>query len=216
MLAAINIQDLTRRIRSVADVKGDFHTDEEIKDRIKEVYDNLYFKIVELNEGTYVKQVLSDPVSPGSNEVPLPSDFYRMRNVELKRGDYYRHLQQTSYHGASLASGILIDYWYWGPDSNWKYLIFSDHIKIFPKSNVSGNQFRLTYTSDPDFENNPDLQKGFENYLIYQVAYLLGVIQQNPVPEIGSMAQGYMRSVMEWASSRDSSTQVVQEVEGYF
>lgn len=220
MLRSLDIAKITSSAKALADLQkgSQFQTDAEIEDRIKEVFDHLYLKIADENQGFYQAEVIIN--SDDQARLMFPDDMYKIRQIDYQSGgEFWYALRRSHLPEAAEAEGInLLSYYYGGYiPAGTIYVLFPTYAQLYPRDYAKGKPYRLTYAKDPnvllsDPENK--LPAGMEHYLAYQVAYLLGVIQQNPNQELGQMAQGYMKSCLEWASQRDTSPQCVQDVDG--
>ena len=212
MLRSIDIPSLITQIRSRADLKGTaFNTDEEIQDLISDVFSELYNGLIELNEGYFLKT--SDILTPENrNELPLPNDFYKLKLLNQVLDENTRiPIQRRSLREVSQYSGFVYFHYEYGR-SPYGYVLFSRMLKLYPVDSVSDYKFEMEYYPETPELAEAEMEKTFENYLKYQVAWLTGVIQQNPNPDLEKMAMKFRSSIMQWASMRDDSLKVIRNI----
>ena len=200
---------LISRIRQLADKRGSqYLNDPEITALIKDTFDLLFMELVEANEGYFVKE--TDPITPiNDNQLPLPDDLYKIRLVKNTTCDRVID-EKTLREVQGLDSNF---YAYYGTNTNYGYVLFSNHIRVFPKDSTRGSKFQIVYARDPLSLANETLQKGWEKFLIYKVAYTIGAIEDNPKVALADLAKQWEEKIKEFAAERDSSPKQVVDLE---
>ena len=214
MLELLDVDRLIARVRSLSDIKASgFNTDAEIRELLKESLDELVCSLVERNEGYFLKRT-EDLTPTNKNQIMYPADLYKVRLLEQSfGGDHYEPVPLKTLAELSGISSYTLFYGYYGPRV-YGYSNFEDHVKVWPEDGVSGLKFRLNYTRSPLALTTEKLQSSWQNYLSYQVAYLITTIEHDPNMGLKDMADKWRNMIQNWASQRDSSPKVIAEISG--
>ena len=209
MFASLNLPKLINKVRLLSDKRGSqFVTDQEITDLLGDSFDLLYLKLIDLNEGYYTKQ--TEELSPtNGNELQLPLDMYKLRLVKNVSCD--RVLPEKTLREVEGINGNWYDWL--SVSSQYGYVLFPNHIRIYPKESAGGSKYQLTYARDTLDIESESIQKGWEKYLSYKTAYTVTAIEDNPRVSLLDLAKEWQDKVIEFAAVRDSSPKTVVDVE---
>ena len=212
MLRSIDLPSLIKEIKSLSDQKGsEFQNNEEITNRIDDVFSELYNGLIELNEGFFLET--SEVLTPENrNELPFPANFYKLKLLNQYIDEENKiPIQRRSLREVSQYSGNIYYYENYYPCA-YGYVLFSKMLKLYPIDSVSSYKFQMEYYPEAPDIQEAEMEKTFEKYLKYQTAWLIGMIAQNPNAELEKMAMKFRSSIMQWASNRDDSLQMIQNV----
>ena len=210
MLSQINFTELTQKIRSLSDlVDSEFQTDEDIKDKIEDCFSELYNDILMQKTGFFLKEV-DDLEVVEENKIVFPTDLYKIRLLEQKYSDtYYRPLKKRTLEEVSAISAPYFyeDIYY---PSIYGYVLFDDHLKVYPKDGASSFRFKLSYGTDIDLNTHP-IRDEIIRYLKYQSAYICTVVAQNPNDRLAQLASGWRLGILKWYSDRDETKRGIKD-----
>ena len=211
MFKSLDIPKIRDKVRLLSDKRNsDFMNDNEIDSLIDDTFQLLYLKLVQANENYYL--IESEDMNPvNKNEIPLPDDLYKLRMVKREDGFSHAVKEVTLQEVSSLDSS----YWdsYWQIPTAYGYVLFSDKIKIYPTNSVSGMTFKLFYARDPMATQNEKMQVGWENFLSYKTAYLIGVTEENPRADLADTALEWQNEIKKFASERNTGIRTVTDLE---
>ena len=211
-------KDLIPEIRIYSDLRNNsFLTDEEIVNIIDRVCEKLYKSACQLKSGIYLREI--DDLVPVDAKILLPDDFFMLRLLEQKyaQNNYFPLKERSLAEASSLDDHFSVNYY--GPVM-WGFVMFDDHIRIYPHDSANAVRYRLHYSKEIDF-NDAKIRDSFNSYLIFQTAYLAGVIQQNPNDRLKIEADDWEKKIMGWLSVRNSSPKTIKDTysaynRGYF
>ena len=213
MLRQVDFPNLIKGIKTLADRReSNFLNDDEIKEIINETFLELYNDILNLRTGYFLKTVDDVTVSNG-NEVHFPVDFYKVVLLEQKFGpDHYIPLSEKTLEEVSQVSNTYFSGYF---NSVYGYVLYDDHLKLFPEEGVEGFKFRLNYGRDLNLDSDL-IRNEFIKYLKYQVAYIYSAITQNPNAGLLQIAQSWRNGIIKWASMRDFSPKQIKDFESAY
>ena len=215
MFASLSVSALITRARTLSDKRGSqFMNDTEIEALIQDSFDMLFMELVEAREGYFTTQ--TEPAIPtNKNQIAFPADLYKVRLVEKAEGDNCNYpLRERTLREVSGVTGAYFDYSSYSSTIPFGYVIFNNHLKLYPADGVAGTKFRLTYARDPLAVGNEKLQKGWEKYLAYKTAYTMTCIEDNPRVSLGDLAKEWQDKIKDWASQRDTGPRTVTDLDG--
>ena len=212
MLEILNVPNIIGEAKTRADLRNsDFLDDGEWEGLINDAFTELYNDILDLKTGHFL-ETLDDLEADENGAIFLPNDFHKMRLVEQKLGENaYCPLIERTLVEVSDVSPTLSFY----GNIAYGYVFFNDHIKIYPIDFSQGIRFRINYGKDLNIAGDRVNEIMFK-YLSWKAAYLATVIDKNPNDRLMVEADKWRKSILKWASVRDSSPKVVKDLEPMF
>ena len=202
------------KVRLRADIReSQFINDEELQDLMEDSFNTIYNEVLQLRTGLFIGQV--DNITPvDGNRINLPPDFYKVKLLEQQYVGSGRNIaiKQLNLAEASQLSGVH----FWGNvPSAAGYVLFDDHLLLYPEDSVAGLRFKLSYGRDI-LLNMGQMRDEIKFFLYWNTAYLHSIIAQNPQPQLQGMAMMKLQQVKEWLSDRDQSPKTIKDTAGAF
>ena len=213
MFKSLDVPKIVKYIRLLSDKRdSDFATDEEITSLAEDQFNLLFMKLVETKAGYYMKE--STQLQPINGQILFPDDLYKLKVVQ--RQDGFNHaVREINIEEASLLDSVYFDTTLSIPTA-YGYVLFSDHIKLYPLESTKGMNFKLTYARDPLSIENEKMQKGWENFIKYKTAYIIGVIEENPRQALGDLALEWQQNIEKYSSERNQGLKVISDLESAY
>ena len=210
MFTSLSTSNLISKVRLLADIRGsNFVNDAEILTILTDTFQSLYNQILMANQGYFLKE--TESMSPvNSNLIMFPTDFYKLRMVERTDCEYPVY-EKTLYEVSGLD-----DPYYYTKEGFVAYVLFPDHIKLYPKDTVSNMTFKLYYARDPLSVTDDKMQVSWEKYMEYKTAYIITVMQDNPRTALLNEALGLITHIKMLASERQTGPKTITDLDGRY
>lgn len=193
-----------------------FIGDTELNTYFQDSYGELYDLLVAAFEDYYVTE-LPFTVVGGSSSFPVPSDFYKLRGVDLQiSGDDYVTLAQFNFgeRNAKARANNRILY----GERAVVYRLMAEVVKLLPESNAPGN-YRMWYIPRvPKLTDDADLVSGvldFTDYIAIDCAIKMATKEETDISALSLAKQSILNRINTMVQSRDAgSPQTITDVTG--
>jgi len=195
----------------------EFITDSELNTYINASITELYDMLVATNEDYYTKLPVPEyTVSSGANTLDLPTDFYKLRGIDLKLGtDYiplyqYNFTERNAVQRSDLARFLI--------DAPVQYRVIGSKIFFLPESEAPGT-YKLWYV--PRFTklsldaDTFDGINGWEEYVIVDVVIKMLNKEESDVSPFIKAKEDLIKRINSMAGDRDlGSPEKISDVNG--
>lgn len=208
---SVTLAELKTRVREKADmVNSQFVSDSELKTFINGSYAELYDLLVSRYEDYFLKSYAFTILIGNSN--PLPSDFYKVRGVDLSSGlGTFSKVRKWSFEERNANNGVITRM---GANSR-AYRVMGGEIKIIPEAHAQGD-YQLWYiprvTQFVSDASSIDDVLDFDEYIVIDAAIKCLLKEESDVSVLLRQKEDMRQRVLAMASARDSEPDTIQDV----
>lgn len=228
---ALELQKIFDRIRVLSSQRGgSFIDDDELVDLAQIPIDYIYNEIVKVNKDFFTEEFVRADIKEGTknvidlsvldlkpeyikllNSVRAPNSRYPLTNISIQKlGDNLQALDTTSpFYYAN---------WWRDFYGGYFYVIYKDHIKVYPEDNISGvDYYEISYVpkapkippkpnedSEEAWEMDINFVEGVNHYIAYYTSSDISDTEQTQDKWL-KKAGYWEKKIMDWVKMRSDS-----------
>ena len=205
-MKTVTLAEIKTRSREMADQDNStFVSNSELLSYINASYAELYDILVSRNEDYYtISTELT--VTSGNSSVALPSDFYKLRGVDIQldSAGNWSALPKFNFNNRNIRNANVSRLL--SGQFNVSYRIVKDSLNFVPTDSASGT-YRLwyipAYSTLSDDADTVDGVNGFEEYIVIDVAMKMMAKEESDTSHLERMKQAMLQRIENMAQNRD-------------